>query len=168
MKSLLIGALIIAVGYLTQSYLLMALGLILTALDFILEKPEKIEYEYIENKPKVIVINSKPREEKIPIPAEEPSPIGAALYEKELKPLENKLKKLRIDYLASKGEAKKKIGKKISETEKDYLEKQKRLSAMPFGIKKEEGNPISGLFRGIGVNWSLKMLSHIFGEKKKK
>ena len=166
MKSLLIGLLIAAVGYLTQSLLLMVLGILLGVLGLFLEKPEQVNYKYVENKPKIIVVNSKPPKEKIPLPFEEPSPLGRAIHDKELKPLEDKLKKLTVDYFASTGEAKKKIEENYLKTKEEYLDKKSKLSVLPFGVKKEESNPLSGLFKGIGINWSLKMLAHIFNKKK--
>ncbi len=168
MRSLLIGLVLVLVGWVTGSSVLVFLGVVLTAVVVFLEKEEKVVYEYVDNKPKHVVIQSKPVETKAPLPNEVLSPVGRAIYDKEVKPLEDKVKKLRVDSLVAKGEVKEKLLKELKDAEKEYEEKLNKVSALPFGVRKEASNPVYSLFKGIGINLSVKIVSKLFDKKDKK
>jgi len=167
LKSLLLGVVLIIVGYITQNNLLIILGALLSVITFFLEKPEKVNYEFIENKPRHVVLQGKPPQDRAPLPSEIASPIGKVIYDKEVKPIEEKVKKLRIDSLVAKGDVKEKLLKDLKEAEKEYDKKLNKVSALPFGVKKEAVSPVSKLFKGIGINLSVKMISKLFDKDKK-
>ena len=166
MRNVLIGLMLMLVGYVTQSFLLIIIGLILTVLTIYFEKQEEVVYEYVENKPKHILINSKPPEESI-TPFEEPSVLGQVIYEKEVKPIEDAVKKLRVYSMIAKGDTKKKIDEELEKAEKIYKKQIEKTEALPFNVAKEHHSPFSKMFRGIGINLSVRLISKIFDKNKK-
>jgi len=166
MKGLFVGILLALIGYLTQSPLLILLGIVLAVLVALLNKPSKINYEYVDVKPKHIVIQAKPPKEKPLLPSELQAPFGKAIYEKEVSPIEKELKNLQVKFIAVKDkEEKKKLAKKIKKKEKELDEKMNLMAALPFGIQKKPTHPFSKIFRGIGVNLSVKLLKKFFEDE---
>ena len=166
MKGVLIGTLLAVIGYMFQNSLLIILGIGLAILITIFDKPAKINYEYVDVKPKHIVMQGPPPKERWPTPQELQAPFGKAIYKKEVKPLEDKVKKLKIDFIAARNpETKKMLKKKLKKAEKTLDKKMDVMAALPFGIQKKKAHPVSGLFHGLGVNLSVKLLSKLFDDK---
>ena len=166
MKGVLIGTLLALIGYMTQNFLLIVLGIFLAVIIVIFDKPSKINYEYVDVKPKHIVMQGPPPKDKWPTPEEIQAPFGKAIYQKEIVPLEKEVKKLKINLIATKNPVTKKMfKKKLEKAEKKLDKKMDVMAALPFGIQKKKTHPVSKMFHGLGVNLSVKLFKKLYDDK---
>jgi hypothetical protein len=152
MIGVIIGIILIAFGFMTNSWLLIFLGIAAGLIFTALNRPAKIEYIEVEaepgQKPKHMVIAPPPPQQHYPLPQEMQAPFGKQIYQQgikvEVKKFEKQLKK--------KGKSPLEIKKAVKEFKKDVAKGKKLTMADTFPyFRPYPKHPGASLLMGLPI-----------------